>query len=30
MAEPTYVTSYIGTKKPTKKKPAPKPKKKGK
>lgn len=30
MADPTYVTTYVGAKKPTKKKPAPKPKKKGK
>ena len=31
MADPTYVTSYVGAKKkPAKAKPAPKPKKKGK
>lgn len=32
MPDPTYVTSYVGAKKPGKKKPAPKPKpkKKGK
>lgn len=29
MADPTYVTTFVGAKKP-KKKPAPKPKKKGK
>lgn len=30
MPDPTYQVSYVGTKKPTKKKSAPKPKKKGK
>jgi hypothetical protein len=30
MADPTYVKSFVGTKKPAKKKPASKPKKKGK